>query len=264
MLSSDDYIRERLSALGSLYGSGETPARPPAGLAGGTSYESQNMQDNKQAFYSEGRDGAVSGLFIGEDTIWNGTIIPAVLITGINTDLPGDVQARVTANIYDSLTGKKLLIPQGTILIAAYNSSVSFAQSRVQIAWNTLIRPDGYQAALGNMNAADRRGFSGARGQVNDHLFQYVKAAGIIAAFTLLNGEISYAGAASNNPGLQNLIAANQGVVNQLSAGVINRALDIQPTLRVRNGTQINVMVNKNIRLPPLEDYRTAGIYRRK
>jgi type IV secretion system protein VirB10 len=265
VLSPEDYMRSRLSALGDgagLYGTG-SPAAPAPGN-GGNSYQAQNMQEDKQAFYSEGRDETVSGTFIGEDTVWNGTIIPAVLITGINTDLPGDVQARVTANVYDSLTGKKLLIPQGSILIATYNSSVSFAQARVQIAWNTLIRPDGYQVTLGNMNAVDRRGFSGTRGQINDHLFQYVKAAGIISAFTLLNGEIAYSGAAVTNPSLQNLIATNQGVVNQLSAGIINRALDIQPTLRVKNGTQINVMVNKNIRLPPLEDYKTAGIYRRK
>jgi type IV secretion system protein VirB10 len=266
-LSPEEYMRDRLSAL---YGSGGMPAgtlaagMPPGGGEESSSYERQNMQENKQAFYSEGRGGTITGSFIGEDTVWNGTVIPAVLITGINTDLPGDVQARVTANIYDSLTGKKLLIPQGTILIASYNSSVSFAQSRVQVAWNTLIRPDGYQAELGNMNAVDRRGFSGTRGQINDHLFQYVKAAGIISAFTLLNGEISYNTAAVNNPGLQNLIAANQGVVNQFGAGVINRALDIQPTLRVKNGEQINVMVNKNIWLPPLKDYSAPGPYRRR
>jgi type IV secretion system protein VirB10 len=258
-------MRDRLSALGAgAYNSPANALPPPAGMGGSTSYETQNMQANKQAFYTEGRGGETGGLFIGEDSVWNGTIVPAVLITGINTDLPGDVQARVTTNIFDSLTGKKLLIPQGTVLIASYNSSVSFAQERVQIAWNTLIRPDGYQVELGNMNGVDRRGFSGTRGQINDHLFQYVKAAGIISAFTLLNGEISYNSASANNPALQNLIATNQGVVNQLSAEIINRALDIQPTLTVKNGTQVNVMINKNIRLPPLKDYPVSGTYRRR
>jgi type IV secretion system protein VirB10 len=263
LLSPEAYLQNRLSALGTAAPGGGAMA----GLTGGggnSSYETQNMQDNKQAFYSDGRD-EVSGSYIAEDTIWNGTIIPAVLITGINTDLPGDVQARVTANIYDSLSGKKLLIPQGSILIASYNSSVSFAQERVQIAWNTLIRPDGYQVSLGNMNAVDRQGFSGAKGQVDEHLFQYLKAAGIVSLFTLLNGEISYnTSALSNNQSLQNLVAANQGVVNQLSAEVINRALDIQPTIRVKNGTQINVMVNQNIRFPPLKDYAVSGRYVRK
>ena len=147
------------------------------------SYNEQNMQDNKQSFYASGRnDEATGGFWI--DTLWNGSIIPGVLIT---ESIPtfGDIQARVTENIYDSLTGKKLLIPQGSVLIASYNSSVSFAQKRVQIAWNTLIRPDGYQLSLGNMNGVDAEGYSGTQGKVDEHLFQYVKAAGIISAFTI-------------------------------------------------------------------------------
>jgi type IV secretion system protein VirB10 len=263
ILSPLEYMQDRLAALSG----GIDPARPASAASGGSgnSYERQNMQENKQAFYTGGREEAVAGSFIPEDTVWNGTIIPAVLITGINTDLPGDVQARVTNNIYDSLTGKKLLIPQGSILIASYNSSVSFAQERVQIAWNTLIRPDGYQAALGNMNGVDRQGFSGTKGQIDDHIFQYVKAAGIISAFTLLNGEIAFnANALANNQSLQNMVAANQGVINQLSAEIINRALDIQPTLRVKNGAPINVMINKNIRLPPLKDYPVSSSHVRK
>lgn len=259
----DAYTANRLAALGGGTGLGSAPAAA-GNSSSGTSYQEQNMQGNKQGFYNSGRDDTSSGSFIGEDTIWNGSMIPGVLITGINTDLPGDIQARVTENIYDSLSGKKLLIPQGSILIASYNSSVSFAQSRVQIAWNTLIRPDGYQLSLGNMNGVDAQGYSGTKGKVDEHLFQYVKAAGIISAFTILNGEFANSIASSTNPSVQNLIAANQGVVNQLSANVIDRTLNIQPTLPVKSGTKINIMLNKNIRLPPIADYPVQSAYKRK
>jgi type IV secretion system protein VirB10 len=257
MTSSQDYLNQRLQGLSALSAGG--------GAAGGNSnYQNQNMQSDKQAFYKQTDTGTAKGSYIGANTLWNGSVIPAVLITGINTDLPGDVQARVTQNIYDSLSGKSLLIPQGTILIAAYNSNVSFAQSRVQIAWNTLIRPDGFQLDLGTMNGVDAQGFSGVKGHYSENLFQYLKAAGIISVFTVLNGQITSSTAATNNAALQNLMLANQQVMNQLSARIIDRALDIQPTIKVKNGTQINIMLNKNIMLPPLEDYPVSAKYVRK
>jgi Type IV secretory pathway, VirB10 components len=260
-MGQDEYTASRLSALGGL-GGGEAAG---SGLSNnGNNYHEQNMQDNKQTFYDSGRDDDVTGEFIGSDTLWNGSVIPGVLITGINTDLPGDIQARVTENIHDSLTGEKLLIPQGSILIASYNSSVSFAQSRVQIAWNTLIRPDGFQISLGNMNGIDAQGYSGTKGRVDEHIFQYVKAAGIISAFTILNGEFAASMAGTTNDSLKGILAANQGVVNQMSEHIIERTLDVQPTLRVKSGTKINIMLNKNIRLPPIEDYPVTSAYKRK
>lgn len=264
-LTQEDYINSRLNALGvnSLGSTGSNYAQQNSQTQQ-TSYQTQNMQDNKQAFYSNGKTSSIEGSYIDNNTIWNGSIIPAVLITGINTDLPGEIQARVTENIYDSLTGKKLLIPQGTIIIASYNSSISFAQSRVQIAWNTLIRPDGYHLSLGNMNGVDTQGLSGTKGQINDHLFQYVKAAGIISAFTILNGEFNASIAGTQNPSLQNLMAANQGVVNQLGANVIDRTLNVQPTITVKSGTKINIMLNNNIVLPPMQDNPVKNIYVRQ
>lgn len=259
-IGQDEYTASRISALGGLGGGGAAGGSQPNG---GMNYQQQNMQDNKQSFYSTGREETATGEFIGTDTLWNGSMIPGVLITGINTDLPGDIQARVTENIYDSLTGNKLLIPQGSILIASYNSSVSFAQSRVQIAWNTLIRPDGFQISLGNMNGVDAQGYSGTKGKVDEHLFQYVKAAGIISAFTILNGEFAASMAATQNQTAQNLIAANQNVVTQLGSNIIERTLNIQPTVTVKSGTKINIMLNKNIQLPPIEVPPVSTVYKR-
>ncbi len=258
-LGQDEYTANRIAAIGGIGGSSGV------GVSGtdGMSYREQNMQDDKVSFYNSGRNDEVTGQFIGSDTLWNGSIIPGVLITGINTDLPGDIQARVTENIYDSLTGKNILIPQGSILIGSYNSSVSFAQERVQIAWNTLIRPDGYQISLGNMNGVDAQGYSGTKGKVDEHLFQYVKAMGIISAFTLVNGEFAASMNATQNETAQNLLAANQNVVNQLGAKIIDRTLNIQPTLPVKSGTKINIMLNKNIRLPPIDPPPVKSAYRR-
>ena len=259
-MNQDEYTASRLASLGDLVGSGSSGT---AQNSGGASYQEQNMQGNKQSFYSSGREDEATGQFIGTDTLWSGSMIPGVLITGINTDLPGDIQARVTENIYDSLTGRKLLVPQGSILIASYNSSVSFAQSRVQIAWNTLIRPDGYQVSLGNMTGVDAQGYSGTKGKVDEHLFQYVKAAGIISAFTIVNGEFAASMATTTNTTAQNLIAANQNVANQLGANIIERTLNIQPTLTVKSGTKINIMLNKNVYLPPIDPPPVKTAYKR-
>lgn len=260
-MGQDEYTASRLSELGNLSGSGIGGTNQATGV---NTYQEQNMQSNKQSFYSSGRKEEATGSYIAENTLWTGTIIPGVLITGINTDLPGDVQARVTENIYDSLSRKRILISQGSILIASYNSSIAFAQNRVQIAWNTLIRPDGYQVTLGNMNGVDAQGYSGTQGKVDDHLFQYAKAAGIISAFTTLNGEFAATLAGTTNTSLQNLITANQGVMNQMGANIIERTLNIQPTLIVKSGTKINIMLNKNIRFPPMEEYPVKSVYKRK
>lgn len=239
-ISQNDYVNQRLSSL-------------PQGSQK-TSYEIQNMQDNKQAFYRENQDSYATGYYVAKDTIWTGSIIPAVLLTGITTDGPGQIKAQVTENVFDSLTGKTLLIPQGTILIAEYNSSISYAQKRVQIAWNTLIRPDGYQLNLGNMNGVDKEGYSGIGGRVSDHFFEYVKAMGVISAFTLINGEFDNQLKKLQNEYAANMLQQNQTVINQLGAKMIDRALDIQPTIFVKNGQQVNIFVNKNISLPPFKN----------
>ena len=218
-----------------------------------SSYESQNMQDNKLRFYEKDKSGFATGYYLPDDSIWIDTVIPAVLLSGINTDLPGQIKAQVTENVYDSKTGTVLLIPQGSILNAEYNSSVSYSQKRVQIAWNTLVRPDGYQVNLGNMNGVDNAGFSGVKGWVDDHLFEYLKAIGIITAFTAINGEFDNQMKALTNQYAANLLQQNQTVINQLGSKLIDRALDVQPTIFVYSGQKVNVLVNKTITLPPFK-----------
>ena len=221
-------------------------------------YVSQNDQQGKQSFsessYNSGT--AAGGFYLGENALWTGTIIPGILITAINTDLPGNVLARVTQNVYDSQTGRSLLIPQGTVLIARYNSSVSYAQSRVQIVWDTIIRPDGFQLDLEGANGVDRTGMSGQSGTVNENWFEYLKAAGIITLFSIATSKMTETAAAyameESAAPAANAAASNSEVVSQLGGNIISRALNIQPTLTVDNGTVINVMLNKTLYLPPV------------
>ena len=227
-------------------------------------YSSQNDQAGKQNFFNSSGSGgiAASGRPLGENSVWPGTIVPGVLETAINTDLPGNVLARVTRNIYDSQTGRRLLIPQGSVLIAKYNSSVSYAQRRVQIVWDTLIRPDGIQIDLDGMNSVDRSGTSGQEAVYHENWFEYLKAAGIITMYSLANASMAQTAAryADNATGSA-VASANSTLVNQLGGNIASRAMNVQPTLTVSGGTQINIMLNKTFYLPPVESVPSARKY---
>jgi type IV secretory pathway VirB10-like protein len=254
--ASDEYLRYLMAQQG---------ASPQASYPGyGTAqdpYAAQNAQDNKQAFYAGGGDGG-GGYYIADGTLWIGTVIPGVLVTGVNTDLPGSITARVTENVYDSRTGTRLLIPQGTLLTARYNSSVSYAQHRVQIAWDTLIRPDGFMVDLGGMNGVDGAGMSGQEAQYHENWFEYLKAAGIITLFTVASGSIAQEAAALGPGGAaQGIAQANAEFVSQAGGSIVSRAINIQPTLTVEPGTRINIMLSRNLWLPSLDDYPVTQKY---
>jgi type IV secretion system protein VirB10 len=174
--------------------------------------------------------------------------------SGINTDLPGNALARVTRNVYDSQTGKTLLLPQGTLLIAKYNSSVSYAQHRVQIVWDTLIRPDGYQVDLDGMNSIDKQGFSGQAAVYHENWFEYAKAAAIITMFSVANSAMAEEAAKyGGNQTAAGVVGANSNMVNELGGNIVSKAMNIQPTLTVANGTELNVMLGKTLYLPPAQ-----------
>jgi type IV secretion system protein TrbI len=251
-----------------LLGGGLDQAGLPASLAGlsGPSqqdpYAAQNDQAGKQNFYGSASGGGVSGSFLQESTLWIGTVIPAVLETAINTDLPGNVIARVTQNIYDSLTRKNILIPQGTILVAQYNSSVSYAQHRVQVAWDVLIRPDGYQVELEGMNGVDPQGMAGLKAAYHENWFEYLKAAGIVTLFSLINSKmVEEVAKYGSNEMAAGVITSNAEFIKDMGGNFVTKALNIQPTLTVENGAKINVMLNKNIYLPPFRNFQVTQKY---
>jgi type IV secretion system protein VirB10 len=231
------------------------------GLDGHTIASTQ-AQANREAF-GRGNGFTGDGFFIEDNALWIGTIVPGVLVTAINTDLPGNIVARVTENIYDSRTGRILLIPQGTILFARYNSSVSYAQRRVQIAWDTLIRPDGYQLELGGMGAVDRAGMAGQEAVYHENWFEYLKAAGIIAAFSIANARMTEEAARHTSSLVAGGIAqSNAEFVAQIGGGIVSRAMNVQPTLTVDSGTTINILLNRNLMLPPFTDFPVVQRYR--
>ena len=178
-----------------------------------------------------------------------GSVIPAALITGIRSDLPGEVTAQVTEDVYDSPTGRILLIPQGARLVGQYDSQVSFGQSRVLLAWTRLIMPNGRSIVLERQPAADAAGYAGLEDEVDNHWGMLFKAA-ILSTILSVGSE---AGVSGNNSG--SLAAAiQQGMsqsFNQVGEQVVGRSLAIQPTLTIRPGFPVRVMVTRDLVLEP-------------
>jgi type IV secretion system protein VirB10 len=254
MPAKDDYTAQMIAA----YGQGGTP-----GYGSPSSYENQNGQSGKQQFHTAGRENAGSGVWLGPTTIWQGTIFEATLTGSINTDLPGEATAVVSKNVYSSLDGRYLLIPQNSKLFGSYNSSISYSQSRVQVAWHTLIRPDGYAVSLGNMAAADPQGAAGLKGVINDHPFQYLKAIALMSVFNIISAEFENTASGTDNQYVQNVLANSQSVATTLGSKLIDRALDVQPTITIKAGLGVNIVVNTTLTLPPLEPYGVTQPYRR-
>ena len=172
-----------------------------------------------------------------------GSIIPAALITGIRSDQPGLVTAQVTENIYDSLTGRHLLIPQGARLIGEYDSDVGFGQRRVLLAWNRLILPDGRSIVLDRQPVADPSGYAGLEDGVDYHWGGVVKAA-LVSTLLGIGGEL---GAGGDDDLLRAVRRGSQDSINRAGEQVIARELDIRPTLTIRPGFPVRVLVTRDI-----------------
>ncbi|WP_413658726.1 TrbI/VirB10 family protein [Nitrobacter sp.] len=178
-----------------------------------------------------------------------GSVIAAALITGIRSDLPGQITAQVTQNVYDSPTGRILLIPQGSKLIGEYDSSVSFGQSRVLLAWTRLILPDGRSISLERQPGADAAGYAGLEDRVNNHWGKLFKSA-ILS--TLLSVGSEAGTSQSENNLAQALRAGAANGFSQAGQQVVARELNIQPTLAVRPGYPVRVLVTADLILEPV------------
>jgi len=246
-ISQEEYTRQRIDEIAKL-----------TQMTSGSSNTINNTDSNTR--YSDAGkynpDNPPQGMdmtLLNEACLFPGTIIHAILVSRIDTDYPGPIHARVTENVYDSMSGKNLLIPQGTILQGNYSSS-SIGVAKVQIAWESMVvnyQGSAYQVSLGGMAGVDKRGRAGIAGTLDDHYFEWLKAAGIISLFTLLNSEIAYQTRGQTNQQVRELMDVNQGIINQLGNKLIDRALNIQPTVRVANGTAVSVSVNTIVNLRP-------------
>jgi type IV secretion system protein VirB10 len=170
------------------------------------------------------------------------------LITGIRSDLPGLITAQVSENVYDSPSGKYLLIPQGARLIGQYDSQVAFGQSRVLLVWTRLIMPNGKSIVLERQPGADTAGYSGLEDEVDNHWGALFKAAMLS---TLLSVGSEVGTSATENELLQAIRRGGAQSSNQVGQRVVSRNLDIQPTLTIRPGFPVRVLVNRDLVLSP-------------
>ena len=183
-----------------------------------------------------------------------GTLIPSVLITEINSELPGPIKAQVSENVFDTATGEHLLIPQGSILIGAYSSNIQYGQSRVLIAFNKIIFPDGQTLNLNGMNGINQQGAAGFNDQVNNHYFKIFGSA-------LFMGAITGGIAMSDNTRPDQFIETNRqkmlgaliSELGQVARQMIQKNMNIAPTLEIRAGYRFNIFTTKDIILEPLE-----------
>lgn len=238
-----------------------TPANPaqlPAGAAAaGLQPDDPNKQDVKMAFaksqhsntyLTAGREAPLS-----ETELKVGTLIPATMISGLNSDLPGQIIASVSQNVYDSATGSYLLIPQGSKLYGTYDSQVAYGQDRILVAWTRINYPDGTTLELKGMGALDAAGYAGFADQVDHH---YWKIFGNAFVLGMITGATEAGVSDDNSDDTSTAESVNNGVAEQFSetgSTLIEKNLDVQPTITIRSGYRFNIMLNKDVVLEPYQ-----------
>ncbi len=217
----------------------------------------QNRQDQKEAFLKGGstetRNAGDLQMPISPYQVMAGTVIAGALVTGIQSDLPGDVVATVTEPVYDTATGRFLLIPQGSRLLGRYNSQVSYGQSRVQVVWNRIVLPDTSSLTLDNLAGTDPAGYAGLEDGVDWHWKRVVAGA---ALTTLLGIGAELAAPKNRQEGSRVIVAGRDSLqdgVNQVGQELTRRNLNIQPTLTERPGLPVRVLVNRDLVLRPYQ-----------
>ena len=190
-----------------------------------------------------------------------GTVIPGLLITGINSDLPGMVIGQVSENVYDTATGSWLLIPQGARLVGVYDSQITRGQKRVGIVWNRIIYPDGSSLNIAGSPGADMAGYSGIKGKV-DHHYSQLLMAGLFTSF--FTAAVDIASDNKDDTGNNNqkksakdvLVETTGTTIANIGAKLAEKALEIQPTIVIKPGSRFNVLVQQDVIFP--EAWREA------
>ena len=239
-------VQEREAArLSTLFLSGVQPSPAETGTA---SANAPIAQGAVPAITSPGGLSAPPSPF----TVQAGAIISGALITGLRSDLPGSAIGQVTNDVYDSVTGRHLLIPKGSRLLGAYEADVAFGQSRLSLIWSRLILPDGRSIALGDLRATDPQGYSGLGDRIDNRWSERLRT----AALTTLLAVGSSAGVSSGNDAIAR--ALTQGVSGGVTAfgqGLVEKGLDVAPRLTIRPGFVFRVIVAKDIILEPYGEH---------
>jgi len=237
--------------------------RLPEGLAGlqgriGGSSEDQNKQARKEGFLAAAAEQEATESLRGTRRLASsayelkaGTVIPSVLLTGLNSDLPGEIIGQVSENVYDTATGQHLLVPQGAKLFGHYDSQVAYGQDRALVAWDRLLFPDGSSLTLQGMGGSDKAGYAGFEDKVNNHIWRLIGYGAISSAFASV---FQITQRSQQQTGLNSVQSPSQVAAgeiarqySQLGLQMAQKNLNIQPTIEIRPGYQFNVMVNKDM-----------------
>jgi type IV secretory pathway VirB10-like protein len=215
----------------------------------------QNNQQRKLDFMNQRSGGDIYNPYPLQDAVspfqvMAGSIIAASLITGINSDLPGTVVAQVTENVYDTISGKFLLIPQGSRLIGTYDSVVAFGQSRALLVWQRIILPNGSSVQIENLPATDPSGYAGLADKVDFHTWQLLKGV-VLSTMLGVGTELSFGDRESDL--VRAIEMSTQQNVNRAGQRITEKNLNIQPTITVRPGWPLRVIVHKDLILRPFK-----------
>jgi type IV secretion system protein VirB10 len=215
----------------------------------------QNGQDRKLAFVNASIDRRITSPDrvtkpASPYIVQAGSVIPAALITGLRSDLPGQITAQVTESIFDSPTGRSLLIPQGARLIGIYDSQIAVGQSRALLVWTRLIMPNGRSIILERQPGADTGGYSGLQDEVDHHWGELFKAA-LLSTLLSVGAELGSDAGNGDSAVLQALRRGAGDSLNQTGQQIVRRNLNIQPTLTIRPGFPVRVIVNRDLVLEP-------------
>ncbi|HJP68176.1 MAG TPA: TrbI/VirB10 family protein, partial [Sphingomicrobium sp.] len=213
----------------------------------------QNTQQRKLDFMGQQTSGGIYNAHAlqipaSPYQVMAGSVIAASLITGLNSDLPGMVVAQVTEPVFDTVTGRILLIPQGSRLIGGYDSVVAFGQSRALLVWQRIILPDGSSIQIDNLPATDTAGYAGLSDKVDFHTWRLLKG---VALSTLLGVGTELSLGSDESDLVRAIRQSTQQSANQVGQQIVSKNLNIQPTITVRPGWPLRVIVHKDIQLRP-------------
>jgi len=216
----------------------------------------RNLQSEKERFLTE--SGSVEPYLkkpllepLSRYELKAGTLIPGALVTAINTDLPGEIVAQVTENVYDTACGDYLLVPQGSRLLGKYQSLISNGQNRALVVWSRLILPNGTSIVLDGMPGTDQVGQSGLKDRVDYHLDRVGSAVALSTAIAY-GGNLARGSGGSGDDDARDVIGDTVAQeASRVGQRFVDRELGVQPTITIRSGWPLRVLVNKDMVLEP-------------
>lgn len=263
-VNADDLMSRYLAANGQGAGNGLFPM---GNMGDGNSMAAENQQPRKQAFLAGTPEAEVylarqrKAAIAPSQEIKAGWVIPGVMISGVNSDLPGQIIGQVREPVYDSATGTQCLIPAGSRVVGTYDSGVTLGQERVLVVWRRIIYPDGSSILIDNMPGTDMGGYAGFYDNVNNHYLR-IFGNGLLLSVFSAGIQLSQPQASNGeNYNSSQIIAGSLGQqMGQLGMQMAQRNMNIQPTLEIRPGYEFNIMVTKDILLPTWEGHPMAGV----